>query len=164
MVNRRHESWKSDGAASRISKKAIIDFLLESDSDLSSISEESSDEEDQNDISIDSKTEEDNILDEHEDIDNIDNNNSIIDQETSEGPEASHQTVENSRNRPGNTSWSEQKKNKKLQVKYAGIKWQKEPPTDAMKRRLFTGVLSISAAVMTKNLTDSLNLWLLMNF
>ena len=61
-----------------MSDRAIIDFLLESDSDLSSLSEESSNEEDKNDICIDSETEEEIILEEHEDI--IDN----IDEETSE--------------------------------------------------------------------------------
>ena len=101
-------SGTSDGAASRMSDKAIIDFLLESDSDLSSLSEESSDEEDKNNISIDSETEEKIILEEHEDI--IDN----IDEETSEAPDASHQTVEkDTRKRPANTSKAGQNKRKK---------------------------------------------------
>ena len=47
MVEGRQGSSTSDGDASRMSDKAIIDFLLESDSDLSSLSEESSDEEDE---------------------------------------------------------------------------------------------------------------------
>ena len=99
MVEGRQGSSTSDDDASRMSDKATIDFLLESDSDLSSLSEESSDEEDENDISIDSETEEEIILEEHEDI--TDN----IDEETSEAPDASHQTVEtNTRKRPGNTS------------------------------------------------------------
>ena len=99
MAEVRHGSSTSDGPASGMSDKAIIDFLLESDSDLSSLSEESSDEEDENDISIDSETEEEIILEEHEDI--TDN----IDEETSEAPDASHQTVEtDTRKRPGNTS------------------------------------------------------------
>ena len=54
MAEGRQESSTSDGAAFRMSDKAIIEFLLESDSDLSSLSEESSDEEDENNISIDS--------------------------------------------------------------------------------------------------------------
>ena len=58
MAEKRQESRTSGGAASRMSEKAIIDFLLGSDFDLSSFSEESSDEEDENDISIDSETEE----------------------------------------------------------------------------------------------------------
>ena len=72
--------------------RKIIDFLLKSDSDLSSLSEESSNEEDGNHIIIDSETEEE-IYEEHEDIDNFDNN-SIIDEEISEAPEASQQIVE----------------------------------------------------------------------
>ena len=47
MVEGRQGSSTSDGDASRMSDKATIDFLLESDSDLSSLSEESSDEEDE---------------------------------------------------------------------------------------------------------------------
>ena len=47
MAEARHGSSTSDGPASGMSDKAIIDFLLESDSDLSSLSEESSDEEDE---------------------------------------------------------------------------------------------------------------------
>ena len=47
MAEVRHGSSTSDGPASGMSDKAIIDFLLESDSDLSSLSEESSDEEDE---------------------------------------------------------------------------------------------------------------------
>ena len=39
MVEGRQGSSTSDGDASRMSDKAIIDFLLESDSDLSSLSE-----------------------------------------------------------------------------------------------------------------------------
>ena len=98
MVEGRQGSSTSDGDASRMSDKATIDFLLESDSDLSSLSEESSDEEDENNICIDSETQEEIILEEHEDIDNID-------EETSEAPDASHQTVEtDTRKRPGNTS------------------------------------------------------------
>ena len=84
----RQGSGTSDGATSRMSSEAVIDFSLESDSDLSSLSEESSDEEDENDISIDSETEEEIILEEHEDT--IDN----TDEETSEAPDASHQTVQ----------------------------------------------------------------------
>ena len=138
-------SGTSDGAASRMSDKALIDFLLESDSDLSSLSEESSDEEDKNNISIDSETEEKIILEEHEDI--IDN----IDEETSEAPDASHQTVEkDTRKRPANTSKAGQNKRKKPTDKYDGIKWQKELPTSGMKRRLFTGVPGISATVVTE--------------
>ena len=82
-------SSTSYGVAPRTSDKAIIDFLLESYSDLSSLGEESSYEKDEKDISIDSETEDDVILEEHEDI-IIDN----IDEETSEAPEAFHQTVE----------------------------------------------------------------------
>ena len=82
MAEGRQGSSTSDGAASRMNNKAIIDFLLESDSDLWSLSEESSDEDDENDISIDSETEEEIILEEHEDI--IDNS----DEETSEAPDA----------------------------------------------------------------------------
>ena len=90
MTEGRQGSSTFDGAASRMSNEAIIDFLLESDSELSSEShsEESSDEEDENDISIDSETEEEIILEEHEDT--IDN----TDEETSEAPDASHQTVQ----------------------------------------------------------------------
>ena len=81
---------------------------MESDSDLSSISEEASDEEDENDISIDLETEEEIILEEHEDI--IDN----IDEETSKAPDASHQTVvKDTRKRPVNTSKAGQNKRKK---------------------------------------------------
>ena len=47
MAEARHGSSTSDGPASGTSDKATIDFLLESDSDLSSLSEESSDEEDE---------------------------------------------------------------------------------------------------------------------
>ena len=88
MAEGRQGSSTSDGAASRMNNKAITDFLLESDSDLWSFSEESSDAEDENDISIDSETEEEIILEEHEDI--IYN----IDEETSEAPDASRQTAE----------------------------------------------------------------------
>ena len=99
MAEGRQGSSTSYGTASRMSNKAIIDVLCESDSDLSSLSEESSDEEDENDISTDSETEEEIILEEGEDI--IDN----IDDETSEAPDASHQTVEkDTRKRPANTS------------------------------------------------------------
>ena len=78
MAEKRQESFTSDGTASRINKKAIIDL---------SLSEASSDEED--DVSVDSKTEEEIILEKHKVIDNIDNNN-IIDGKISEVPEASH--------------------------------------------------------------------------
>ena len=84
--------------------KFIIDFLLESNSGLSSRREESPDEEDENDIGIDWVEIEEEIILEHENFENIDNNNSIIDEEICEAPEASHQTVENSRKRPANTS------------------------------------------------------------
>ena len=47
MAEARHGSSTSDGPTSGMSDKATIDFLLESDSDLSSLSEESSDEEDE---------------------------------------------------------------------------------------------------------------------
>ena len=103
MAEVRHGSSTSDGPASGMSDKAIIDFLLESDSDLSSLSEESSDEEDENDISIDSETEEDIILEdeEHEDI-VIDD----INEETSKALDAYHQTVEkDTRNTPANLVW-----------------------------------------------------------
>ena len=52
MAEGRQGSSTSDGAASRMNNKAMIDFLLESDSDLWSLSEESSYEEDENDISM----------------------------------------------------------------------------------------------------------------
>ena len=82
MANARQGSSTSEGgASSRMSNKAKIYFLLESDSDLSSLSEESSHEEDENDICIDSETKEEIILEEHEDI--IDN----IDEEISQAPE-----------------------------------------------------------------------------
>ena len=149
----RQGSGTSDGATSRMSSEAIIDFLLESDSDLSSLSEESSDEEDENDISIDSETEEEIILEEHEYI--IIGN---IDEETSEVPDASHQTVEKDiRKRPANTSKVGQNKRKKPTDKYEGIKWQKEPPIGGIKR-LFIGVPGISATVATGNQLTFLNL------
>ena len=53
--------------------------MLESNSDLSSRSKESSDGEDENDISIAWVEIEEKIILEHENIDNIENNNSIID-------------------------------------------------------------------------------------
>ena len=53
-----------------------------------------------------------------------------------------------------NTSRTGQKKRKKPTDKYTGIKWQKEHPTGGMKRRLFTGVSGISAAVTAENLID----------
>ena len=149
MVEGRQGSSTSEDVASRLSDKAIIDFLLESDSDLSSLSEESSDEEDENDIQIDSETEEEIILEEHEDI--IDN----IYEETSEAPDASHQTAEkDTRKRAANTSKAGQNKRKKPTEKYEGIKWQKEPPIGGMKRRLFTGVPGISATVATEGPID----------
>ena len=149
MVEGRQGSSTSEDVASRMSDKAIIDFLLESDSDLSSLSEESSDEEDENDIQIDSETEEEIILEEHEDI--IDN----IYEETSEAPDASHQTAEkDTRKRAANTSKAGQNKRKKPTEKYEGIKWQKEPPIGGMKRRLFTGVPGISATVATEGPID----------
>ena len=118
MAEGRQGSNTSYSAASRISDEAIIDFLLESDSDLSSLSEESSDKEDKNDISIASETEEEIILEEHEDI-IIDN----IDEETSEAPDASHQTVKkDTRKRPANTSKAGQNKRKKPIDMYEGIK------------------------------------------
>ena len=148
MAEGRQESSTSDGAAFRMSDKAMIEFLLESDSDLSSLSEESSDEEDENNICIDSETQEEIILEEHEDIDNID-------EETSEAPDASHQTVEkDTRKRPANTSKAGQNKRKRLTEKYEGIKWQKEPPIGGMKRRLFTGVPGISATVAIDSPSD----------
>ena len=111
MAEVRHGSSTSDGPASGMSDKAIIDFLLESDSDLSSLSEESSDEEDENDISIDSETEEDIILEdeEHEDI-VIDD----INEETSKALDAYHQTVEkDTRKTPANTSNARHWQNKR---------------------------------------------------
>ena len=78
MAEGRQESSTADGTASRTSDEAITNFLLEPDSDLSSLSEESSNEEDENNISIDSETKEEIILEEHQDI--IDN----VDEETSE--------------------------------------------------------------------------------
>ena len=78
MADGRQGSSTTDGTASRMSDEAITNFLLGPDSDLSSLSEESSNEEDKNNISIDSETEEEIILEEHQDI--IDN----IDEETSE--------------------------------------------------------------------------------
>ena len=124
MAEGRQGSSTSEGAVSRMSDKAIIDFLLESDSDLSSLSEESSDEEDENNICIDSETQEEIILEEHEDIDNID-------EETSEAPDASHQTVEkDTRKRPANTSKAGQNKRKNPTEKYDGIKWQEKPRWD----------------------------------
>ena len=45
-------------------------------------------------------------------------------------------------------------KRKKPTSKYAGIKWQKEPPIDGTKLRLFTGVSRTSAAVTTENPID----------
>ena len=145
----RQGSSTSDGTASRMSNKAIIDVLCEWDSDLSSLSEESSDEEDENDISTDSETGEEIILEEGEDI--IDN----IDDETSEAPDASHQTVEkDTRKRPANTSKAGQNKGKQPIDKYGGIKWQKEPPIGGMKRRLFTGVPGISATVAIESPID----------
>ena len=134
MAERRQESFTSDGTASRINKKAIIDL---------SLSEASSDEED--DVSVDSETEEEIILEKHKVIDNIDNNNNIIDGKISEAPETSHQTVENSRKRLANTSRAGLKKRKKPTGKYIRINWQKEPPTGRIKRRLFIGVSGISA-------------------
>ena len=125
MAEGRQGSSTSEGAVSRMSDKAIIDFLLESDSDLSSLSEKSSDEEDENDICIDSETEEKIILEEHEDI--IDN----IDEETSEAPDASHQTVEKyTRKRPANISQAGQNKRKNPTEKYEGVKWQEKPRWD----------------------------------
>ena len=145
----RQESSTSDGAVTRMSDEAIVDFLLESDFDLSSLSEESSDEEEENDISIDSETEEEIILEEHENI--IDN----IDEEISEAPDASHQTVEkDTRKRPAKTSKPGQNKRKNTTDKYEGIEWQKEPPICGMKRKLFTGVPGISAAVVTESPID----------
>ena len=73
-------------------------------------------------------------------IDNIDNNNSIIDEEISEAPKS--------------TSRARQKKEKIVTDKYAGIKWQKEPPIGGMKKRLLSGVPGISAAVTTENPID----------
>ena len=84
--------------------KFIIDFLLESNSGLSSRREESPDEEDENDIGIDWVEIEEEIILEQENFENIDNNNSIIDEQICEAPEASDQTVESSRKRPANTS------------------------------------------------------------
>ena len=109
MANERQGSSTSEGdTSSRMSDKAIIDFLLESDSDLSSLSEESSDEEDKNDIYIDSETKEEIILEEHEDI--IDN----INKETSQAPDVFYQTVErDTRKRPANTSKAAHTKQKK---------------------------------------------------
>ena len=78
MAEGRQGSSTTDGTASRMSDEAITNFLLEPDSDLSSLSEESSNEEDENNISIDSETKEEIILEEHQDI--IDN----VDEETSE--------------------------------------------------------------------------------
>ena len=159
MAEGRQGSSTSEGAASRMSDKALIDFLLESDSDLSSLSEESSVEEDENDICIDSETEEEIILEEHEDI--IDN----IDEETSEAPDASHQTVEkDTRKRPANTSKAGQNKRKRLTERYEGIKWQKEPPIGGMKRRLFTGVPGISATVATESPIDIFELMITNEF
>ena len=149
MAEGRQGSSRSEDAGSRMSDKAIIDFLLDSDSDLSSLSEESSDEEDENDICIDSETEEEIIFEEHEDI--IDN----IDEETSEAPDASHQTAgKDTRKRPANTSKAGQNKRKKPTEKCEEIKCQKEPPIDWMKRRLFTGVPGISATVATESPID----------
>ena len=159
MAEGRQGSSTSEGTASRMSDKAIIDFLRESDSDLSSLSEESSDEEDENDICIDSETEEEIILEEHEDI--IDN----IDEETSEAPDTSHQTVEkDTRKRPANTSKARQNKRKRLTEKYEGIKWQKEPTIGGMKRRLFTGVPGISATVATESPIDIFELMITNEF
>ena len=159
MAEGRQGSSTSEGAASRMSDKALIDFLLESDSDLSSLSEESSVEEDENDICIDSETEEEIILEEHEDI--IDN----IDEETSEAPDASHQTEEkDTRKRPANTSKAGQNKRKNPTEKYEGIKWQKEPPIGGMKRRLFTGVPGISATVATESPIDIFELMITNEF
>ena len=45
----RHQVSTSNGTASRKIEKAIIGFLLESDSGFSSLKEESSDEQDEND-------------------------------------------------------------------------------------------------------------------
>ena len=150
MAEGRQESSTSDGAAFRMSDKAMIEFLLESDSDLSSLSEESSDEEDENNISIDSETENEIILEEHEDtiIDKID-------EETSEAPDASHQIVEkDTRKRPANSSKAEQNKRKKPTDVYEGIKWQKEPAIGGMKKRLFTGAPGISATAATETPID----------
>ena len=47
-----------------------------------------------------------------------------------------------------------QKKEKIVTDKYAGIKCQKEPPIGGMKKRLFSGVPGISAAVTTENPID----------
>ena len=108
MAEVRQGCSTSEGAASKMSNKAIIDFLLESDSDLSSLNEKSSDEEDENDICIDSETEDEIIFEEHEDI-IFDN----IDEETSEAADASHQTVEkDTRKRTPNTSKAGQSKRK----------------------------------------------------
>ena len=142
MAEGRQEVCTSDGAVSRINEKTIIDFLIESDFDLSSLSEEASDEEDENDISIDSDTEEEILLEELlKDIDNIDNNNSIIDEEICEAPEA---FVESSRKRLASTSREGQKK-KNPTYNYEAVKWQKELLIGGMKRSFFTGVLGISA-------------------
>ena len=153
MAEERQGSSTSEGTAYRISGKAIIDFLLESHSDLSSLEEYShevsSDGQDKDDICIDSEAEEEIILEEHEDI--IDN----IDKETSEVPDASHQNVEkDTRKRPANTFKAGQYKRKKPTEKYHGIKWQKEPPIGGMKRRLFTGVPGISTTVATESTID----------
>ena len=113
MAEGRQGSSTSEGAASRMGDKAIIDFLLESDSDLSSLNEKSSDEEDEYDICIDSETEEEIIFEEHEDI-IIDN----IDEETGEAADASHQTVEKyTRKGTANTSKAGQEKKKKAHRK-----------------------------------------------
>ena len=146
MAEGRQGNSTSEGTTSRMSHNTITDFLLESDSDLSWLSEESSDEEDENDICIDSETEEEIILEEHEDI--IDN----INEGTSEAPDLSYQTVEkDARKRPANIFKAGQNKRKNPTEKYEGIKWQKEPPIGRMKRRLFTGVPGISATVATKS-------------
>ena len=136
IANGRHQISTSNGTASRKSEKAIIGFFLESDSGFSSLKEESSDEQDEND----SETEEEITLVESKYVDNIDNNNSIIDEEISEAPKS--------------TSRARQKKEKIVINKYAGIKWQKEPPIGGMKKSLFSGVPGISAAVTTENPID----------
>ena len=59
--------------------------------------------------------------------------------------EASQQTVESSRKRLKNTSRAGQTEKRKKNIdKYAGIKWQKEPPIGGMKKILFIGVPCIS--------------------
>ena len=152
MAEGREGSSTSYGVAPRTSDKAIIDFLLESDLDLSSLGEESLYEEDEKDISIDSETVDDVILEEHEDI-IIDN----IDEETSEAPEAFHQTVEKDTRKDMQIRPRQDKtKEKNPKDKYKGNKWQKEQPFGGMKRKLFAGVPRISTTVATGSPTLSL--------